>query len=94
MTVSGRSLGTANSRRLCRNDDLILTMEKRDIERLCEMAPETRGKVMLLVTGITNVKSPIPIPKAGKRLKWCTHYLNGLPASGRRHQRRAGIRIT
>ncbi|XNM62269.1 hypothetical protein ACLK1T_23820 [Escherichia coli] len=27
--------------------DLILTMEKRHIERLCEMAPEMRGKVML-----------------------------------------------
>ena len=35
------------SRRLCRNYDLILTMEKRHIERLCEMAPEMRGKVML-----------------------------------------------
>ena len=35
------------SRSLCRNYDLILTMEKRHIERLCEMAPEMRGKVML-----------------------------------------------
>ncbi|MCQ5014536.1 hypothetical protein NE615_27405, partial [Escherichia coli] len=34
-------------RLLCRNYDLILTMEKRHIERLCEMAPEMRGKVML-----------------------------------------------
>ncbi len=31
------------------------------------MAPEMRGKVMLFVTGITNVKSPIRIAKAGKR---------------------------
>ncbi len=40
-------------------------MEKRHIERLCEMAPEMRGKVCCLVTGITNVKSPIRIAKAG-----------------------------
>lgn len=32
------------SRRLCRNYDLILTMEKRHIERLCEMAPGCAAK--------------------------------------------------
>ncbi len=73
------------SRRLCRNYDLILTMEKRHIERLCEMAPEMRGKVMLFGHWDNEVKSPIRIAKAGKRLQRCTHYLNGLPASGRRH---------
>ncbi|STK45176.1 protein-tyrosine-phosphatase [Escherichia coli] len=41
------SLCPSNQPRLCRNYDLILTMEKRHIERLCEMAPEMRGKVML-----------------------------------------------
>lgn len=32
---------------LCREYDLILVMEKRHIARLCEIAPEMRGKVML-----------------------------------------------
>lgn len=35
------------SGRMCRDYDLILTMEKRHITRLCDMAPEMRGKVML-----------------------------------------------
>ncbi|WP_227318920.1 low molecular weight protein-tyrosine-phosphatase Wzb [Cedecea davisae] len=35
------------SGRLCREQDLILAMEKRHITALCEMAPEMRGKVML-----------------------------------------------
>jgi len=32
---------------MCRDYDLILAMEKRHIARLCDMAPEMRGKVML-----------------------------------------------
>lgn len=35
------------SGRMCREYDLILTMEKRHIHALCEIAPEMRGKVML-----------------------------------------------
>jgi len=35
------------SGKLCREYDLILVMEKRHIARLCEIAPEMRGKVML-----------------------------------------------
>lgn len=35
------------SEKMCRDYDLILTMEKRHIARLCELAPEMRGKVML-----------------------------------------------
>lgn len=33
--------------KMCREYDLILVMEKRHIARLCEIAPEMRGKVML-----------------------------------------------
>jgi protein-tyrosine phosphatase len=33
--------------RMCREYDLILTMEKRHIHALCDIAPEMRGKVML-----------------------------------------------
>lgn len=32
---------------MCRDYDLILAMEKKHIARLCEIAPEMRGKVML-----------------------------------------------
>ena len=35
------------SGRMCRDYDLILAMEKRHIQALCEIAPEMRGKVML-----------------------------------------------
>ena len=35
------------SGRMCRDYDLILAMEKKHIARLCEIAPEMRGKVML-----------------------------------------------
>ncbi len=35
------------SRRLCRSYDLILTMEKRHIERLWRDGTDARGKVML-----------------------------------------------
>ncbi len=35
------------SGRMCREYDLILTMERRHIHALCEIAPEMRGKVML-----------------------------------------------
>ena len=35
------------SSKMCREYDLILTMERRNIAALCEMAPEMRGKVML-----------------------------------------------
>ena len=35
------------SGRMCRDYDLILAMEKKHITRLCEIAPEMRGKVML-----------------------------------------------
>ncbi len=36
------------------------------------MAPEMRGKVMLFGHWDKNVKSPIRIAKAGKRLQRCT----------------------
>ncbi|MGE9501879.1 protein tyrosine phosphatase, partial [Escherichia coli] len=52
------------SRRLCRNYDLILTMEKRHIERLCEMAPEMRGKVMLFGHWDNECEIPDPYRKS------------------------------
>ncbi|HEY0211784.1 protein tyrosine phosphatase [Acerihabitans sp.] len=35
------------TKELCRNFDLILVMEKKHIEAVCELVPEVRGKVML-----------------------------------------------
>ncbi|MDM2974555.1 low molecular weight protein-tyrosine-phosphatase Wzb [Citrobacter sp. CK198] len=48
------------SGRMCRDYDLILVMEKRHIARLCEMAPEMRGKVMLF--GHWDSEREIPDP--------------------------------
>ncbi len=48
------------SGRMCRDYDLILAMEKRHIARLCEMAPEMRGKVMLF--GHWDSEREIPDP--------------------------------
>ncbi len=55
---------------LCRNYDLILTMEKRHIERLCEMAPEMRGKVMLF--GHWDNECEIPDPYRKSRGNVCS----------------------
>ncbi|NDO80353.1 protein tyrosine phosphatase [Citrobacter sp. NCU1] len=48
------------SGRMCRDYDLILTMEKHHITRLCEIAPEMRGKVMLF--GHWDSEREIPDP--------------------------------
>ncbi|MNQ95104.1 Low molecular weight protein-tyrosine-phosphatase wzb [compost metagenome] len=48
------------SGRLCREYDLILAMEKRHINALCEIAPEMRGKVMLF--GHWDSEREIPDP--------------------------------
>jgi len=48
------------SGRMCRDYDLILTMEKRHISAICEMAPEMRGKVMLF--GHWDAEREIPDP--------------------------------
>ncbi|MDK9357006.1 MULTISPECIES: low molecular weight protein-tyrosine-phosphatase Wzb [Lelliottia] len=48
------------SGRMCREYDLILAMEKRHINALCEIAPEMRGKVMLF--GHWDSEREIPDP--------------------------------
>ncbi|QLU67417.1 low molecular weight protein-tyrosine-phosphatase Wzb [Citrobacter freundii] len=48
------------SGKMCRDYDLILTMEKRHITVLCDMAPEMRGKVMLF--GHWDSEREIPDP--------------------------------
>ncbi|MGG5060646.1 tyrosine-protein kinase Wzc [Escherichia coli] len=83
------------SRSLCRNYDLILTMEKRHIERLCEMAPEMRGKVMLF--GHWDNECEIPDPYRKSRETFAAVYTL-LERSARQWapgiERRAGIRMT
>ncbi len=51
-------------------------------------------QVMLFGHWDNECEIPDPYRKTGKRLQRCTHYLNGLPASGRGIERRAGIRMT
>ncbi len=46
-SVFGKSLRKAEFPRVCREYDLILTMERLVIAALCDIAPEMRGKVML-----------------------------------------------
>lgn len=36
------------TRSLCHENDLILVMEKKHIEAICKISPESRGKIMLL----------------------------------------------
>jgi len=48
------------SARMCREYDLILVMEKRHIDSLCDIAPEMRGKVMLF--GHWDAEREIPDP--------------------------------
>ncbi|EKZ9487319.1 low molecular weight protein-tyrosine-phosphatase Wzb [Enterobacter hormaechei] len=50
--------------RLCREYDLILTMEKRHIHALCEIAPEMRGKVMLFGHWDNECEIPDPYRKS------------------------------
>ncbi len=45
---------------LCRRYDLILVMEKKHIESVCNIAPEARGKTMLF--GHWDVQKEIPDP--------------------------------
>lgn len=71
--------------RLCRDYDLITAMEK-GISPLCtNWRPRCVARSCSSVTGTTSAKFPTLIAKAARRLKRCTHYLNGLLASGRRH---------
>lgn len=45
--------------KLCREYDLILVMERKHIEAVCNIAPESRGKIMLLDTGLEGKIFPI-----------------------------------
>jgi protein-tyrosine-phosphatase len=75
----------ARSGRMCREYDLILTMEKRHIHALCDIAPEMRGKVMLFGHWDNEREIPDPYRKSHEALRRFTPYLTSLPNSGRRH---------
>jgi protein-tyrosine phosphatase len=70
---------------MCREYDLILTMEKRHIHALCDIAPEMRGKVMLFGHWDNEREIPDPYRKSHEALRRFTPYLTSLPNSGRRH---------
>lgn len=74
----GISLDGHVARRLTRNlmqgSDLILVMEPEHLRFIAAMAPEIRGKSLLLGNGWSRRRSPIPTVKAGKRLNMCLGY--------------------
>lgn len=65
---------------LCREYDLILVMEKKHIEAVCRVAPESRGKIMLFGHWIGGQDIPDPYQKSKdvfsfvyKQLNHATH---------------------
>ncbi|MGU3415475.1 low molecular weight protein-tyrosine-phosphatase Wzb [Enterobacteriaceae bacterium C23F] len=64
------------SGRMCREYDLILTMEKSHIARLCEIAPEMRGKVMLFGHWDNEREIPDPYRKSRDAFEAVYHLLD------------------
>ncbi|ALR77329.1 low molecular weight protein-tyrosine-phosphatase Wzb [[Enterobacter] lignolyticus] len=64
------------SKTMCREYDLILTMEKRHIARLCELAPEMRGKVMLFGHWDDEREIPDPYRKSRDAFEAVYHLLD------------------
>jgi len=64
------------SGKMCREYDLILTMEKRHITRLCEIAPEMRGKVMLFGHWDNEREIPDPYRKSREAFEAVYHLLD------------------
>lgn len=64
------------SGKMCREYDLILTMEKRHITRLCDIAPEMRGKVMLFGHWDDEREIPDPYLKSRDAFEAVYHLLD------------------
>ncbi|MBB1201507.1 low molecular weight protein-tyrosine-phosphatase Wzb [Enterobacteriaceae bacterium 89] len=64
------------SAQMCREYDLILTMEKRHISRLCDIAPEMRGKVMLFGHWDEEREIPDPYRKSRDAFEAVYHLLD------------------
>ncbi|SNY64078.1 low molecular weight protein-tyrosine-phosphatase Wzb [Enterobacter sp. CC120223-11] len=64
------------SSKMCREYDLILTMEKSHIARLCELAPEMRGKVMLFGHWDNEREIPDPYRKSRDAFEAVYHLLD------------------
>lgn len=62
----GRHQARQLTREMCQRADLILVMERGHKERLCEIAPEARGKVFLvsMMTGQEDIPDPYRKDKA------------------------------
>ena len=45
---------------ICKHADIILAMSKRNIEEVCQISPESRGKVMLFSRWIGDIDIPDP----------------------------------
>jgi protein-tyrosine phosphatase len=55
---------------LCREYDLILVMEKKHIEMLCQIAPEARGKIMLFGHWLEQLEIPDPYKQSREAFEY------------------------
>ena len=69
-----RSCGAPADTQSDAGSDLIPVMEPEHLRFIAAMAPESRGKSLLLGNGWSRRISPIPTVKAGKRLNMCSGY--------------------
>ncbi|HHQ4309063.1 TPA: protein tyrosine phosphatase [Serratia fonticola] len=62
--------------KLCREYDLILVMERKHIEAVCNIAPESRGKIMLFGHWIGGQDIPDPYKKSKEAFSFVFKQLN------------------
>lgn len=58
------------TRKLCQDYDLILVMEKKHIEAVCQIAPEVRGKTLLFGQWIGQKDIPDPYKKSTEAFEY------------------------
>ncbi|WP_413738002.1 protein tyrosine phosphatase [Sodalis sp. RH21] len=61
---------------LCHEYDLILVMERKHIDRLCKIAPEARGKIMLFGHWLQQTEIPDPYKQSRKTFEYVYHLLD------------------
>ncbi|XBS68544.1 protein tyrosine phosphatase [Acerihabitans sp. KWT182] len=61
---------------LCRKYDLILAMERKQIDAICKLAPEVRGKTMLYGHWNNQIDIPDPYHKSREAFEYIYRLLN------------------
>lgn len=64
------------NRALCQEYDLILVMEKRHIEAVCQIAPEVRGKTLLFGHWLDQKEIPDPYRKSREAFEYAFDLLD------------------